>query len=493
MTAQPRIAIVGAGFGGLAAALELQRNGIRSFEIFEKAARAGGVWRENTYPGAGCDVPSPFYSFSFEPNPKWPQRFAHQEPILEYIERVVDKYELRDRLHLNAEVTAARFEDGRNVWHVMAEGAAREFDVLVCACGQLSVPAYPQIEGLDAFEGHTFHSAEWDHDHDLTGERIAVVGTGASAIQFVPQIAPRVQRLDLYQRSAPFIMIKPEREYTERHHRMFERFPSLLGAERLGWYLFTEYGQTGVTTRPRWLKPWLALWRWDLGRQISDPVKRAALTPDYEPGCKRVLFSNNYYEAMARDNVEIVSERIAALTKRGVVSASGVEREVDTVIFATGFAAHGFVAPMQIHGRGGEALSDAWSGGASAYLGITVPRFPNMFLLYGPNTNLGSGSIVYMHESAARYIRQAVELIGREPGTALDLRPQVFASYDAEILERLRQTVWATGCHSWYVDETGRNTNNWPGLMREYRRRTRRLDSDGYEVLAGTPVASAAA
>jgi cation diffusion facilitator CzcD-associated flavoprotein CzcO len=481
----PRIAIVGAGFGGLAMALELERAGIHSFEVFERGDRIGGVWRENTYPGAGCDIPSPFYSFSYEPNPRWPQRFSLQEPILAYMEDVVRTYGIGDRIHLHSDVTAARFDEQMGVWELTVAGERRDFDVLACACGQLGIPGWPDVPGRESFRGHSFHSAEWDHHHDLTGERVAVVGTGASAIQFVPRIAPQVARLHLYQRSAPFIMMKPEREYSGRHHRAFERFPVLLGAERLGWYLFTEYGQKCVTSRPELIRPWLALWRWDLRRSVADPAKRAALTPDYEPGCKRVLFSSDYYPAMARDNVEIIPEGISAITESGVVSSSGQARAVDTIIYATGFRSHGFVAPMDIRGVGGRRLvEDAWRGGASAYLGLTVPAFPNLFMLYGPNTNLGSGSIVYMLESAARYVVGAVRALQREPGgTSFDLRREQFDGYDREIQERLGHTVWATGCHSWYVDENGRNTNNWPGSMREYRRRTARFDADRYHTL----------
>jgi cation diffusion facilitator CzcD-associated flavoprotein CzcO len=487
MIGRPRVAIVGAGFGGLAMALELERAGIRTFEVFERAGRIGGVWRENTYPGAGCDVPSPFYSFSYEPNPRWPQRFAAQQPILEYMEQTVRKYGIEDRIRLDAPATAARYDEEAGVWELTVAGERREVDVLVCACGQLSEPAFPDVAGIDAFAGHSFHSALWDHDHDLTGRRVAVVGTGASAIQFVPRIAPVVERLHVFQRSAPYVMVKPERQYSQKHHELFERWPWLLGAERLGWYLFTEYGQHGVTSRPAWLRPWLATWRWNLRRTVKDPAKRAALTPDYEPGCKRVLFSDNYYEAIARDNVEIIPEGISALTPTGVVSTSGLVREVDTIIYATGFQAHGFVAPMQITGRGGRRLvEDAWRDGASAYLGISVPGFPNLFTLYGPNTNLGSGSIVYILESAARYIRQAIQVLAAHPRGALELRQERMNEYDQEIQRRLAGTVWATGCHSWYIDENGRNTNNWPGSMREYRRRTSRFDRDSYELLVGS-------
>jgi cation diffusion facilitator CzcD-associated flavoprotein CzcO len=413
----------------------------------------------------------------------WPQRFSLREPILAYLERCARGFGIDDRVRLNCEVTEAHFDEDRRVWRLIAGGVEREVDVLVSACGQLSVPSYPPIDGIETFRGHMFHSANWDHQHKLAGERVAVVGTGASAIQFIPCIAPEVDRLHVFQRSAPYVMIKPERQYTERHHRLFQRFPLLMAAERLGWYLFTEYGQIGVTRKPAILRPWMALWRWKLRRTVQDPAKRAALTPDYEPGCKRVLFSSDYYEAMARENVEVVPEGVRALTDTGVVSASGQVREVDTIIFATGFAAHGFVAPMKVHGSGGRELTQAWRDGARAYLGMSVAGFPNLFLLYGPNTNLGSGSIVYMLESQARYVVQAVQLLASRPGSALDVRSDTYEVYDSELQHRLAHTVWSTGCHSWYVDENGRNSNNWPGPMREYRRRTRRLEPADYEFL----------
>src|SRR3712207_3642410 len=390
-TNAPRIAIIGAGFGGLATAFELTRSGNDNFVIFERAARVGGVWRENTYPGAGCDVPSPFYSFSYAPNPTWPHRFARQEAILEYIEECVERFGISDRLRLSTNVTDARFDEARNVWKLTtATGEQHEFDVLVCACGQLSDPAYPNIDGRAEFAGHSFHSAEWDHEHDLSGKRVAVIGTGASAIQFVPKVAEQAAEVQLYQRSAPWVIPKPDREFSSLHHRLFKRAPWLLGAERLGWYLFCEYGQTAVTSRPKFLAPWTFASRWFMRRQVRDAAKRRALTPDYQAGCKRLLFSNDYYAAMARDNVAIVSDDIAKITPDGVTTADGTTRTADTIIYATGFQAHGFVAPMTGSGCGGMRLAeDAWRDGPRAYLGITVTGFPNLFVLHGPNTSRG--------------------------------------------------------------------------------------------------------
>jgi cation diffusion facilitator CzcD-associated flavoprotein CzcO len=365
-------------------------------------------------------------------------------------------------------------------------------DVLLCACGQLSVPAWPRVEGLDAFRGRAFHSAQWNEDHDLTGERVAVIGTGASSIQIIPRIAPIVERLYVYRRSAPYVVPKPERTYSARHHRLFRRFPFLLRAERLTAYLSTELLQLGITSRPALLRPWVATWRFNMHRAVRDDAKRAALTPDYDPGCKRVLFSSDYYPAMARDNVEIIPAGVSALTATGVVSDSGEFREVDAVIFATGFQAQRFVAPMRIHGRAGLELADAWADGARAYLGMSVPDFPNLFLLYGPNTNVGGGSMIYMLESSARYIVEALKVLATRPGSALELRPEILERYDAEIQDRLSRTAWQSGCHSWYIDDRGRHANNWPGLQREYRRRTRRFQPGHYHLLGdGTPEARA--
>ncbi len=480
----PRIAIVGAGFAGIGMAISLQRAGFSDFTVFERGARIGGVWRENTYPGAGCDIPSPFYSFSFEPNPHWPYRYSKQESILEYLERCVDKYGIRDRIELGAEVTAAQWQDAEQVWSVQVDGVDRSFDVLVCACGQLSEPTTPDFPGMASFTGHSFHSAHWDHDYDLTGKRVAVVGTGASAIQFVPEIAREVSELHLFQRSAPYVLPKPDRRYSDLRQKLHERVPAVLSAERLGWFAVCEYGQVALSEHPGWLGWVAALGRWHLNHVIKDPVKRAALEPTDHPGCKRLLFSNNYYQALARPNVEIIPESVASISETAVTSSSGQTREVDTIIYATGFAAHGFVAPMAVTGREGRALeSDAWAQGASAYLGITVPDFPNMFLLYGPNTNLGTGSIVHMIESGVHYVTEAVRAIAEQPAAAFSVRRGRAHLYDDEIQRRLSGSAWASGCSSWYVDENGRNANNWPGTMSEYRWRTRQFKLEDFEAL----------
>jgi cation diffusion facilitator CzcD-associated flavoprotein CzcO len=480
----PRVAIVGAGFAGIGMAISLQRAGFTNFEVLERGDRVGGVWRENTYPGAGCDIPSPFYSFSFAPNPRWPYRYSKQDSILDYLERCVDTFGIRDRIRLDTEVTGAEWQDAEHVWSVEFDGATHSFDALVCACGQLSEPTTPNFPGSETFTGHSFHSAQWDHEYDLAGKRVAVVGTGASAIQFVPEIASEVAELHLFQRSAPYVLPKPDRRYSGLRQRMFERVPALLSAERLGWFTLCEYGQVALSEHPGWLGWVASLGRWHLKHVIKDPAKRAALEPTDHPGCKRLLFSNYYYQALARPNVEIIPEGVASISSTAVTSSSGLTREVDAIIYATGFAAQGFVAPMAITGREGRALeADAWSTGASAYLGITVPDFPNMFLLYGPNTNLGTGSIVHMIESAVHYVTEAISAIQRQPSAAFSVRRGRAHLYDDEIQRRLSGSAWASGCSSWYVDDNGRNANNWPGTMSEYRWRTHQFKLEDFEAL----------
>ena len=467
------VVIIGTGFGGLAMALELKRHGHDDFTILERAGDIGGVWRENTYPGAGCDIPSPYYSFSFAPNPTWPMRFSLQADIHDYMKRVIASYDLEPHIRFDTEVTACRFDDG---WHIeTASGETFRADVLVPAVGQLSRPAMPAIEGRESFPGPSFHSASWRHDVDLTGKRVAVIGTGASAIQFVPQIQPIVSELTLFQRTPPYVAPKPDARYRPLHHWLFEHFPPTRLAERGAWWLMCEVATMGIVGN----QPISRMIRWltltHLRRKVRDPQLRAKLTPDYPVGCKRVLFANNYYPALTRSNVHVETGRIAAITPTGVRTADGAEHPADVIVYGTGFATTEFLAPVKITGPGGRHLDDAWAGGARAYLGMAVPGFPNMFLMYGPNTNLGAGSIIYMLERQARYIRQLVSHGGR-----LDVRADVEQRYDDEVQGRLAGSAWA-GCVSWYRQGNGRISANWPGLVSEYNRRTRRVNFADYQ------------
>lgn len=483
---QPHVAVIGSGFAGIGLAVELRRAGFTRVTIFEKAPEVGGVWRDNTYPGAACDVPSHLYSYSFEPNPEWTMRFATQPEILRYLRECVDKHGLAPHLRLNTEVVGAEYDEARAKWVVRTgDGEQVEADVLVPAIGQLSRPSSPRLPGLDGFRGRAFHSARWDHDYELAGKRVGVVGTGASAVQFIPAIADRVEQLTVFQRSAPYVVPKPDRVYRRRHGR----WPQQLA--RFGFWSFFEFAALGLTRAKAVGGLFALVARHHLRKQVGEEAKRQALRPDHQIGCKRVLFSNTYYPALTKPTVRIERERIEEVTAHGLRTADGTEHELDAIIFGTGFEATRFLAPMTVRGSGGRDLADTWEQGAHAYLGMAVPGFPNMFLMYGPNTNVGSGSVVNMLESQARYIVRLVELLSRQPGTALDVRPSVEKAYDEEIQQRLTRSVW-TSCASWYRDASGRISTNWPGFMAEYRRRTSRLRPDDYRLTRAHDAATTA-
>jgi cation diffusion facilitator CzcD-associated flavoprotein CzcO len=478
-----RVGIVGAGFAGLAVAIELDRAGLRDYTVFEKAKDLGGVWRENTYPGAGCDIPSPLYSFSYEPHATWPRRFSLQSDIHEYMKNTAKKYGVDDHIRFGTEVTSATFDAGTAQWTVRtAQGETFEFDVLVSAVGQLSRPAMPDIPGMAGFAGRSFHSAHWDHDHDLTGKRVAVIGTGASAIQFVPRIQPLAASLTLFQRTAPYLLPKPDREYRRWHHELFRRVPVTQLAGRAWIWLFCEFMTKGWTGNRAIAGFFQRISLAFLRAQVKDPGLRAKLTPDYQAGCKRVLFANDYYPALAQPNVHLETSGIAEITPNGVRTQDGVEHEADTIIYGTGFSTLDMLAPMTVTGLDGRDLhSSAWADGAKAYLGLAVPGFPNLFLMYGPNTNLGAGSIIYMLERQARYITQ---IVGRlRPSSYVDVRADVAGRFDAEVQRRLAGSVW-TRCGNWYRDAGGRVVTNWPGLVSEYDRRTRTADLSDYHVVS---------
>lgn len=479
----PSIAVIGSGFGGLAAAIELKKRGFDDIVVFEKADDVGGVWRENTYPGAACDVPSPFYSYSFEPNPRWPHRFSRQPVILDYIRHVAEKYDVRRHIRFGTEVLGAAYDDATGKWTVrLSGGESVVVDVLVPAVGQLSRPALPAIEGRDSFGGSSFHSAEWDHDVDLTGKRVAVIGTGASAIQFVPEVQPQVGKLTLFQRTAPYIIPRPDREFSARHQRVFEKLPVTELAERGTWYGVVE----GLSLAWVYAKPLAAaikaVSKWHMRRQTkAKPGLFEKVWPDYPVGCKRILFSDNYLPALAEANVEVTTERIAEITPAGVRTADGREHEVDVIIWGTGFASTEFLAPMTITGAQGRELTQEWDGGAHAYYGMTVPRFPNLFIMYGPNTNTGGGSIIYFLEAQAKYLGDYVAHLAAS-GRALTVRPDVEQAYDERIQERLNGSVWSQ-CSSWYRQADGRITTNWPLLGIQYKNQAR-FDPADYEVVS---------
>jgi cation diffusion facilitator CzcD-associated flavoprotein CzcO len=482
---RPRVLVIGAGFGGLAAAYELSRDGLADVTVLEKADDIGGVWRENTYPGAACDVPSNLYSYSFSRKNDWGRRYAEQPDILGYIHDTADRFGLRDLVRTGVEVTSAEYDETTATWRVAtSSGDTFEADVLVPAVGQLSRPALPNIPGLDDFAGPSFHSAQWRHDVDLTGKRVAVLGTGASAIQFVPRIRQTAGHVTVFQRSAPYVVPKLDRAYTDRHHAAFQRVPGFAAAMRGAIWETTELLGLALTRVAPLARVLQTLASANLKRHIKDPVLRAKLTPDYPIGCKRVLFSSEWYPALAHDNVDVETDAITEVTETGVRTADGRLHEVDVIIYGTGFKATEFLVPMTITGRDGRDLHAEWADGARAHLGMAVPGFPSMFLIYGPNTNLGSSSIILMMEQQARYIRQIAQELARGGAPrAFEVRRDVEESYDAAIQFRLDDGVWTT-CESWYRTESGRVTTNWPGLVHEYQHRTRIAALEDYhEVL----------
>ena len=482
-TTTPSVVVIGAGFGGIGVACVLRRAGFTDVTILEKADDLGGVWRDNTYPGAACDVPSSLYSYSFAPNRTWPRRYSEQPDILAYLRRTAKAEGVVDRVRFGAEVTGAAFDESRGEWQVdIAGGETVTADVLIPAVGQLSRPIVPDLPGADTFAGPAFHSARWNHDLDLTGKRVAVIGTGASAIQFVPRIQPRAAAVTVFQRSAPYVVPKPDRAYRPWHHRVFTALPASQQVGRGATFGIGELLTTALTA-------WLPLgrivdliYRLHLRVQVPDASLRARLRPDYRIGCKRLLFSNDWYPALSQPNVDVVTDRITGIVEDGVRTADGRVHEADVIIYGTGFTATDFLAPMTIRGLGDRDLNEEWADGARAHLGITVPGFPNMFMVYGPNTNLGGNSIIAMMEGQFGYIRDLVRLLAARPGSYVDVKRTAADRFDAEMRGRLGRSVWA-GCDSWYRGENGRITTNWPGLVREYRRRTARLDVDEYAVV----------
>jgi cation diffusion facilitator CzcD-associated flavoprotein CzcO len=482
------VLVIGTGFAGLGMAIELGHAGQHDFVVLEAAGAVGGTWRANTYPGCACDVQSHLYSFSFEPNPKWSRMFATQPEIRDYLEHCTDKYGVRPHIRFNSAVTSARFDEQDGIWHVEVNGGAQQYTarVVVAGFGPLSRPEYPDIEGIDSFGGQHFHSAQWDPEFDPTGKRVAIVGTGASAIQFLPQIAGKVKQLQLFQRTPPWVLPKPDRPTTWIERRLFKRLPALQQAYRSLIYWRLETRVLGFTVHPNVMKAAEVVGRLHIRRAIKDPELRRAVTPDYTIGCKRILMSNDYYPALARDNVEVISGGVQRVTERGIVGADGIEHEVDAIIYGTGFKVHDPLGPMSIAGLGGRDLGAMWrEHGLEAYLGTTVAGFPNLFILVGPNTGLGHNSIVYMIESQVRYVLDAIRTMRERDAAFVDVRPEVQARFNEDLQAQLEGAVWSSGgCASWYLDENGKNRTLWPGFTFKFRRATEAFRADEYELTA---------
>lgn len=487
---RPRVAILGAGAGGLCAAIQLQLAGLDDFTIYEKSDGVGGTWRDNTYPGAACDVPSHLYSFSFASKSDWSRKFAGQPEILSYFESLVDEYGLAPRIRTGVEVADATWDEEALVWRLGLHGADGEreeveADVVVSGLGQLNRPYVPDLPGLDSFGGAVFHSARWDHDHDLRGERVGVIGIGASAIQFVPRVAEVARSVVLFQRSANYVAPRNDRPYPGWQRWMFQRFPAVQRAYRTSIYLRLE-ARFSIMRRDSRLGRWLAgQFANRLGALASDRLPREALIPDYPPGCKRILIADDWYPTLLSRHVSVVTADVQAVTPTGVVTADGVETPLDTIIFGTGFRTTEFLAPLRVTGRDGRTLDEVWSDGARAFLGLSVPGFPNFFMLYGPNTNLGHNSILFMIEQQVGYLVQLLEEEVVRGARAADVREPAADRFDRAVQEAAQSTVWAEGCSSWYKTEDGRITNNWTDRTTAYRRLLAHPDLADWDLIAG--------
>ncbi|MBI3770276.1 MAG: NAD(P)/FAD-dependent oxidoreductase [Deltaproteobacteria bacterium] len=477
----PRIAIIGSGFGGLCMGMQLKRAGIESFTILEKSDRIGGTWRDNTYPGAACDSPSFVYCFSFEQKTDWSRKWAPQPEILAYIDHCARKYDLLRHVRFHSQVASASFDADAGVWRVRTTtGEEIEAEVLVSGTGQLNRPAYPGIPGLEDFNGTAFHSARWRPDVDLGGKRVAVIGNAASAIQFIPEIAPTVERLTIFQRSANWMIAKRDRPYRALERWLFTNVPLLARLYR--WRLWAAYESRFPIFRQNAFFSALVTRHADraMREHVTDPELRRALVPDYPIGGKRILISDDYYQTLTRDNVQVVTAPIERVRADGIVTRDGRSFPVDVIIFATGFESTSFLAPMHVEGLGRRALDEAWKDGAEAYLGVAVAGFPNFFMLYGPNTNLGHNSILFMIECQVGYVLECIRALESRQLKCLDVRPEAMRTYNEQLRRILDATVWARTGKSWYKRADGRITNNWSGTTTEYWWRTRHIDWDAY-------------
>lgn len=483
MTTGVHVAIAGSGFGGLGMAIRLKQQGLEDFVIFERAQDVGGVWRDNSYPGCACDVQSHLYSFSFAQNPGWTRAFSPQREIWAYLRDCADRFGLRPHLRLGHTVQEACWDDRLQRWHIETSRGAYTADVFIFAMGGLSEPAIPTLPGLERFEGKTMHSARWDHGYDLTGRKVAVIGTGASAIQFVPEIQPKAGKLVLFQRTPPWIIPSEDHPISERMRWVYRRIP---GAQRLVRgiiYLLRELLVLGF------MHPWLlelaqrAAQR-HLERSVPDPVLRAKLTPSYTMGCKRVLISNDYLSSLTRPNVELITEPIREVRERSIVTVDGTEHPVDAIIFGTGFQVTQMPMARFIRGRDGRSLSETWGGSPKAHLGTTVSGFPNLFMLMGPNTGLGHTSVITMLESQIEHVLGALRYLEGRGLAAVEPTPEAQAAFVQHVDTRMSGTVWAQGgCASWYIDATGRNSTLWPGATFTFRRRVAHFEPTEYRAI----------
>ncbi len=488
-----KVVIAGAGFSGLAMANRLKESGRSDFVVLERAEEIGGVWQLNTYPGCTCDVPSHLYSLSFAPNPEWSHTYSAQPEIREYLRDTADRFGLRPHIRTGVAVQSATWSEPDNRWTLQTSAGTWTCEVFISAVGPLTEPSWPDVPGLDRFEGTLMHSARWDHDLDLRGKRVASVGTGASAIQYVPRIADQVAQLHVFQRTAPWVMPHGNRSIHELERTLYRTVPALQKLVREGVYWGRELLVLGLAKQPRLLGVLKRVSRAHMTRAIADPELRRKLTPDYDVGCKRIVPSNHWYPTLAKPNVELIAAGLAEVRGRTVVGADGTEREVDVIILGTGYHVTDIPFADHVVGADGRRLQEAWAGTPRAYLGTSIPGFPNFFMLLGPNTGLGHSSMVYMIESQVDHVFAAIQARERTTSAVIEIKPDVHARYNREIDERMRTTVWELGgCQSFYIDATGRNATIWPDWTWRFRRLAQRDPGDAYQLTtpAREPVAA---
>jgi cation diffusion facilitator CzcD-associated flavoprotein CzcO len=484
------IAILGAGFGGLGMAIRLKQEGVGDFVVFERDTEVGGTWWANSYPGCQCDIPSHLYSFSFAPNPDWTRTYPLQEELGRYARACAERFGVLDHIRLGCEVTGADWDEEAGVWRIATSQGSCTAEVLIAAPGFLSEPSLPHLPGLESFAGESFHTACWNHDRDLTGRRVAVVGTGASAIQTVPQVQPIVERLTVFQRTPPWVMPHRDRPIRDFERRLYRRLPALQRAVRAAVYFSREMVVPGFINRPRLMKALQRIAQHHMESQVPDPDLRERLTPGYLLGCKRILPSNDWYPALQQPNVELVTEGIREVVPDGIVTADGVMHELDTIVFATGFKVTDISLAYRIRDANGISMADAWQGSPQAYLGTSVAGYPNLFFITGPNTGLGHNSLLFMIEAQLAYIMDALRTMRARDATRIEVRRDVQEAYNAELQKRLVGSVWNTGgCASWYLDVNGRNTTIWPYFTWRFWWKTRRFESAPYQLTNGAGLA----
>jgi cation diffusion facilitator CzcD-associated flavoprotein CzcO len=488
------IAIVGTGFSGIGMAIKLKKAGRKDFLVFEKANDVGGTWRDNHYPGIACDVPSNLYSFSFALNPNWTKSYSPGPEILNYIRATAKKYGILPFVRFNHQIQHARWDDSAQLWYLETPGGEYTANFVIGAMGPLSEPQIPNLPGIEKFKGANFHSQQWDHDYDLEGKRVAVVGTGASAIQFVPQIQPKVKELHLYQRTAPWVMPRSERKISGFEHKLFKFLPFTQKLMRASVYSFLEVRVIGFVKYQSMMRMIQVVAEKHIAHQVKDKALRKKITPDYRIGCKRILLANNYYPAIVEDNVEVITEGVTEVRENSVVAADGTEREVDAIIWGTGFYVTRNPGWDNLIGRDGRSLSETWANtGMEAYLGTAIPNFPNLFMIVGPNTGLGHSSMVYMIESNIEYIASVMKFIEANDVASVEVKREAVDGFEKTIQKHMKDTVWTSGgCASWYLDDKGRNTTLWPTFTFRFRRELSTFDLAEYHAERRSDVAVAA-